>query len=187
MNCLRIVGVMALLIAPELRAQTVVRPAAPLDSTRVALRDAIVVLRDSLVTIDGAAARLQRDYWTASGPALVSRARVMRDACARSRRTVPPTREVVQAAELSDQNKLARRRELITALDTLKTVLGRCETDFAAMSQEGQGEQVRGYGNDRAIKVQRSLRSYELVLQSFLQLMGIRILPAGSTRTHSAG
>ena len=186
MNCLRIVGVMALLIAPELRAQTVMRPAAPLDSGRAALRDAVVVLRDSLVTIDGAAARLQRDYWTASGAALISRARLMRDACARSRRTVPPTRDVVRAAELSDQKKLARRRELVTALDTLKTVLGRCETEFAGMSQEGQGEQVRGYGNDRAIKVQRSIRTYEHVLQSFLQLMGIRILPAGSTRTPSA-
>ena len=187
MNCLRIVGVMALLIAPELRAQTVMRPAAPLDSARSALRDAVVVLRDSLVTIDGAAARLQRDYWTASGPALVARARSMRDACARSRRTVPPTRAVVQAAQLSDQKKAARRRELVTALDTLSTVLGRCETEFAAMSQEGQGERVRGYGNDRATKVQRSLRSYELALQSFLQIMGIRVLPAGSVRTPAAG
>ena len=187
MNCLRIVGVVALLIAPELRGQTVMRPPAPLDSARAVVRDAIVVLRDSLVTIDGAAARLQRDYWTASGPALVARARFMRDACARSRRTVPPTRDMVQAAELSDQKKLARRRELVTALDTLKTVLGRCETEFAGMSQDGQGERVRGYGNDRAIKVQRSLRSYEHTLQSFLQLMGIRILPAGSTRAPSAG
>jgi hypothetical protein len=187
MNCLRIVGVMALLITPQLGAQTVMRPAPPLDSARATLRDAIIVLRDSLITVDGAAARLQRDYWTASGPALVARARVMRDACARSRRAVRPTRDVVQSAELRDQNKLARRRELVTALDTLKTVLGRCETEFAAMSQEDQGERVRGYGNDRAIKVQRSIRSYEHSLQSFLQIMGIRILPAGSTRTPSVG
>jgi hypothetical protein len=187
MNSLRIMGVLALLIAPELPAQTVMRPAAPLDSARAALRDAVVVLRDSLVTIDGAAARLQRDYQSASGPALVARARSMRDACARSRRTVPPTRDAVQAAQLSDQKKLARQRELVTALDTLKTVLGRCETEFAGMSQEGQGERVRGYANDRAVKVQRSIRSYEHALQPFLQMMGIRVLPAGSTRTPSAG
>jgi hypothetical protein len=180
MRRLGILTAAALLIAPELRAQTVIRPEPPLDSARAVLRDALLVLRDSLGTIDGAAARLQRDYWTASGPALVARARSMRDACARSRRNVPPARKVVLAAELSERDKLARRRELVSALDTLTTVLDRCETEFASMSQDGQGERVRGYGNDRAVKVQRKLRGYERVMYSFLQLMRIRIRPGGS-------
>ena len=43
-------------------AQTVMRPDPPLDSARVAVRDALLILRDSLSTVDGAAARLQRDF-----------------------------------------------------------------------------------------------------------------------------
>jgi hypothetical protein len=178
--------IVALLTAPQLRAQAVMRPPAPLDSARVVLRDALLVLQDSLVNIDAAAARLQRDYRAASGPALLARARTMRDACARSRRTVPPTREAVLAAALSDRKKLARRRQLVTALDTLGLALGRCETEFAGMSREGQGEEVRGYGNDRAMKVQQALRSYQQTLHSFLQIMGIRITPSGSSKDPSA-
>jgi hypothetical protein len=92
---LLIVGMAA---AGPLAGQTVVRPAPPLDSTRAALRDALLVLRDSLVTIDGAAARLQRDFRNASGPSLLSRARVMYQACARSGKAIPTARETVSNA-----------------------------------------------------------------------------------------
>lgn len=178
---------LALIGARPLAAQTVLKPAPALDSGQIALRDAILLLRDSLMTIDGAAARLQRDYQAASGQALLARARFMRDACARSVRTVPPTRQVVVAAELSGEKKLKRRQELVGALDTLKTVLSRCEADFAGMSQPGQGEQVRGYANSRALRVQGALRKYEVALREFLQVMGIRVLPAGVPRPSSAG
>ena len=70
--------------ASALGAQTIVQPAAPLDAGRVRLRDAMVTLRDSLITINGAAARLQRDYRTTSDAALTARAREIVRACARS-------------------------------------------------------------------------------------------------------
>jgi hypothetical protein len=168
-------------------AQTVVRPAAPLDSARAELRDALVVFRDSLITVDGAAARLQRDFRTASASSLLSRARVMRDACARSLQTVPPTRAALQAAHLMHPRRLQLRRELVVALDSLKGVLRYCETEFSTMSKPGQAEVVRGYGNDRAGRVQAGLRSYERTLQAFLQIMGIRVLPAGVHASPSAG
>ena len=81
----RLLGLLVLVTAVvhPLSAQTVIRPTPPLDSARAVLRDALLVMRDSLLTIDGAAARLQRDFRVASGPSLLSRARVMRDACAR--------------------------------------------------------------------------------------------------------
>jgi hypothetical protein len=178
---------LALVVARPLAAQTVIKPAPALDSGQIVLRDAVVVLRDSLMTIDGAAGRLQRDYQAASGQALVARARFMRDACARSVSTIPPTRRVLVAAELSGEKKLKRRKELISALDSLKPVLSRCEADFAEMSRPGQGEQVRGYANSRALRVQSALRKYEGVLREFLQVMGIRLLPAGVPRPASAG
>ena len=57
-----VVLVLALLGGERLAAQTVLRSPPPLDSARASLRDAVLVLRDSLVTVDGAASRLQRDY-----------------------------------------------------------------------------------------------------------------------------
>ena len=70
--------------ATTLAAQgTVVRAEPVLDAGRATLRDQLLRFRDTLNTIDAAAARLQRDYREASAAALSSRARVMTDACAR--------------------------------------------------------------------------------------------------------
>jgi hypothetical protein len=170
-----------------LAAQTVVRPDAPLDSARIAVRDALLVLRDSLITIDGAAARLQRDYRAASGASLLSRARVMKDACARSVRTIPPTRDAVLAASVSGAQRVKRRHELVSALDRLKAALGRCETEFAALSRPDQAEQVRGYGNDRAVRVLGGLRRYEKALGDFFAVMEIHVVPLGAESRPSAG
>jgi hypothetical protein len=163
----------------QLAAQIDFEPAPPLDSARAALRDVLQVLRDSLVTIDGAAGRLQRDYRAASGPSLLSRARVMRDACARSIRTIPPTREAVLATNLSDPGAFKQRRKLVGALDSLTGVLRWCETEFAAMSQPDQAETVRGYANDRAVRVQGALRRYEQTLRDFVGVIGIPLTPLG--------
>jgi hypothetical protein len=180
-------ALLALLGVPPAAAQTVVRPAAPLDSSRAALRNALVVLRDSLITIDAAAARLQRDFRTASAPSLLSRAGAMRQACSRSVRTIPSARAALQAADLTHPRRRKLRQDLVTALDSLKGVLRYCETEFSAMSRPGQAEVVRGYGNDRAGRVQAGLRSYERHLRDFTQLMGIRVPPAGVPGTPSAG
>jgi hypothetical protein len=162
-------------------AQTVMKPDPPLDSARVVVRDALLNLRDSLNTVDGAAARLQRDFRQASAPSLVSRARVMHEACAHSKNAVPPTRGTVLDAQLSDPRRLTQRKELVQAMDQLSQALRRCELDFAAMSRPGEGETVRGYGNDRAIRVQAAIRKYEIAFRSFMGVMGIKIVPPGAT------
>jgi hypothetical protein len=172
---------------PNLAAQTVVRPEAPLDSARSSLRAALLVLRDSLGSIDAAAGRLQRDYRQASGASLVSRARVMSDACARSVRTVPPTRQAVIAFETPNDMRAKRRRELVNALGQLHDALARCQSSFGAMGKPGQGEQVRGYGNDRAVRVQAALRKYERVAGEFLSAMGIKVTPRGASPRPLAG
>jgi len=180
MNRLSALLLLGLLAAPPLAGQTVIRPAPPLDSARATLRDALLVLRDTLNTIDGAAARLQRDFRAASEPSLVSRARMMYQACARSGRTVPPTRRAIEGFKLTDPAKARRRQEVLSSMDRLKETLVRCETEFAAMSQPDQGERVRGYGNDRAIRVQTAIRGYEATLRDFLGVMGIRVQPLGA-------
>lgn len=182
-------GLLVLLVVwvPNLAAQTIVRPEPPLDSARSSLRDAVLVLRDSLSSIDAAAGRLQRDYREASGASLVSRARVMSDACARSARTVPPTRQAVIAADASNDARVKRQRELVQALGQLHDVLARCQSTFDAMGKPGQGEQIRGYGNDRAVRVQAALRKYERVAAEFLAAMGIKVTPRGAGPRPLAG
>jgi hypothetical protein len=177
----------SLISAGPLSAQTIMRPDPPLDSARAVVRDALLILRDSLNTIDGAAARLQRDFPEASGPSLLSRARVMREACARSERTVAPARKAVVDARLLEPRRIKNRGDLLGAMDHLRRALARCEQDFAAMSRPGQGETVRGYGNDRAIRVQSALRKYENALRGFLGVMGIKVTPLGAPPRPSAG
>ena len=168
-------------------AQTVMRPDPPLDSVRAGLRDALLVLRDSLTTIDAAAARLQRDYRLASGPALLSRARVMREACAGSIRAVPPTRDAVLGTPIREPHRLKQRSELVREMDRLQKALARCEGEFAAMSRPGEAETVRGYANARAARIQSALRRYDAVLRGFLGAMGIKVTPPGSTPQPAVG
>src|SRR3712207_4415476 len=112
-----VLTVAVLILPPQLAAQTVIGPAAPLDSARAALRDALASFRDSLVTVNSAPPRLQRDYRAASTAALVARARFMREACERSLRALPSAREAVLAAALRDKKKLARQKDVVVRLE----------------------------------------------------------------------
>ena len=178
-----VVIVVVMTFAQNLAAQTVVRPAPVLDAGRVTVRDALLSFRDSLNSIDAAASRLQRDYRQASTAALLSRARVMREACARSVRGLPAARDAVLTADASEGQRARRQAELVKALDRLKKPLVRCESDFAAMSQKGEGEKVRGYANERARQVLAAMRQYEHVLGTFFGAMGIRV-PSLGGRAH---
>ena len=111
----------------------------------------------------------------------------MRDACARSERTVAPTRRAVLDVEPLEPRRMKQRSELVKAMDHLSGALARCQLDFAAMSRPGQGETVRGYGNDRAVRVQSALRKYETALRGFLGVMGIKVTPLGAYPHPSAG
>jgi hypothetical protein len=173
---------------PRLDAQgTVVLPEAPLDSARAALRDDLRMFHDSLSTIDAAAARLHRDYRQASQAVLRSRARVMTEACTRAVRNLPLARRGVQASQASNGARRQNRSELLAALDRLNKVLARCRTEFEDLSRPGQGEVIRGYGNNRAIRIQSGLREYERVLARYLSAMGITTTPGGFRSTAVPG
>ena len=176
------------LCARGLAAQArVMTPEPPLDAARATLQGELLRFRDTLNSIDAAAARLQRDFRQASTTSLTSRARVMRDACARSARNVAPARKAVTAAQAPGERQLRRRSEMVQALDQLRSVLIRCETEFGKFSQAGQGETVRGYGNDRAVRVQSALRRYERTMSRFLGSMGIKVNPIGVEARPAAG
>jgi hypothetical protein len=164
------------LFAPlTLSAQTVLRTEPPLDSARSGLRDVLAILRDSLLAVNGAAVRLQRDVRQASNASLLSRAGVMRDACTGSGPALGVARGEVNGIRLSQADRAKSRGELVKALNRLDVALTRCETQFAAMSQEGQAETVRGYAYNRSLRIQRAMQDYEVALRRFLDLMGIQL------------
>lgn len=175
------------LVSTTLHAQTVVRPDPPLDANRARVRDVLLVLRDSLNSIDAAAGRMQRDNRETSGASLVSRASVMHQACSSSARTVDPARKTVIGARVVGTSAARRRIEMVKSLDMLSGELAHCRTEFSAMSASGQGERVRDYGNDRARRIQSALRVYERTLNEFLGAMHIRIEPLGGRPSPLAG
>ncbi len=179
--------ILACLVSTSLQAQTVVRPDPPLDANRARVRDVLLVLRDSLNAIDAAAGRMQRDSRQTSSASLVSRARAMRDACSSSARAVDPARTRVIAAKIVGTIGARRRLEMVRSLDVLSGKLAHCRSEFALMSDAGQGERVRDYGNDRATRIQAALREYERTLNRFLGTMGIKIEPLGARPSPLAG
>jgi hypothetical protein len=185
----RILLTLAVLVAGSvtLHAQAVVTPAAPLDAARTRVRDALLVLRDSLMTVNGAAARLQRDFRKASPALLSARARDVSSACARSARTIPATRQVVAAAQATNPVPVRSRTELVRSLDSLAGVMTRCSTEFGAMAQAGKAEEVRGYGNRRAEPILKTLEDYDFTAESFFATWGIEVRPLGARPNPLAG
>lgn len=170
-----------------LSAQTVVRTEPPLDSARSGVRDVLGILRDSLLAVNGAAVRLQRDVRQASNALLLSRARVMREACSGSAPALGVARGEVNGIRISQADRAKTRGELVKALNRLDAALTRCETQFAAMSQAGQAETVRGYAYNRSLRVQRALQDYEVVLRRFLDVMAIQLPPSKQSPGTIAG
>jgi hypothetical protein len=163
-----------------LNAQTVVRPAGPLAAAHVPVRDAMLVLRDSLMTVNGAAARLQRDFRQTSDAALTWRAREIANACARSVRTVVPTRKALAAADARDRARMNTRAAVLRALDSLSVEMTRCSNEFGAMALPGKGEEVRGYGNRRAEPILKALYDYDATATRFFKAWGMDVRPLGA-------
>lgn len=172
------------LAAPlTLTAQTVLKTEPPLDSARSDLRDVLVILRDSLQAVNGAAVRLQRDVRQTSSASLLSRARALRDACTGSGPALGVARGEVHSLRVPQADRAKSRRELMKALNRLEAALTRCGTDFAAMSREGQAETVRGYSYTRSLRIQKAMQDYEVALRQFLGLMEIQLpVPAQGAR-----
>ena len=177
---LLLAGVLTISLAPAVHAQTVFRPRAPLDSAQSAVRDAVLVLRDSLQVVHDGVARMHRDFRGASLAALVSRARSMRDGCAASTRTLPATRAVIASGPAATDKQRSTRERLLAEMDSLSAALAECQKTFGAWVDEEDGESVRGYGNRAAGTVRTAILGYEDRLQLYLRLIGIRIQPLGA-------
>lgn len=181
--------VLSLFVAAPLaaEAQAVVMPAAPLDAARTHVRDAMLLLRDSLMTINGATAALHRDFRRTSGAVLTARAREVSGACARSVRTIAPTREAVAGAQATNPVPVGTRDALVRSLDSLRVELDHCVSEFTAMAAPGKAEEVRGYGIRRSEPVLKALGEYDRAANAFFATWGIEVRPLGARPVPLAG
>jgi hypothetical protein len=164
--------------APALRAQAVILPDKPLDARRAEVRRSLVVLRDSLLAVSVAAARLERDAQHTSAAALQSRARVLQQACASSLRTLPSVRTRIAGMTSASRGQSATQKATLKALDALKPELDRCVEQFGAMS--AKGDEVRDYGVRRSEPVVKAVRVYDARSADFARSHDIPFRPVGA-------
>ena len=180
-SLLALLGGAAIVTTPSRAAAQVgaIMPEAPLEANRAQVRDALLVLRDSLHAIEGANARMRRDFRSTSPAALAGRARSIADACSRAERNVPAARKAVEDTRADTRFEREERAALLKSLDGLAGTLGACRTDFIAMGDKG-GEQVRGYGNRRAESLHAELRRYGRSVAGFFSTYKIEVRPIGA-------
>ena len=148
--------------APALSAQALrPAPAEAVDATHARVRDALVMLRDTLNLVDAAVGRMQRDVARSSDAVLVSRSRTLRDRCQRGAVTASSVGRTATEAGLPSPDPKRRLVQLRSALDSLQAALTECEKVFGEMSAAPKAEELRGYAVSRALKAQSAIRRYE--------------------------
>jgi DNA replicative helicase MCM subunit Mcm2 (Cdc46/Mcm family) len=178
---LKVVAAAALLsvVGGPLAAQaSVVAPRAKLDSTQIAVQQAIFQLRDSLKFVDAASARIARDLKMTSNQALISRGRHLSERCDAAARAVPTTLTVVTTARRPDRDPEGVRRNMEAALKEVADQMDRCRAEFGELATEAKVQELRDYGIGRGARVRGAIRRYEDVLRRYYAVVfGARYTP----------
>ena len=141
-------------------AQTVVQPEAKLNDVQATVRTSLYQLRDTLLLVEAASARIARDLGNASDAALRSRAQVMADRCRAAVDQTDSTRRVVSHGALPEPDPKGMRGSLDQALGTLRGQLQDCIVQFTSLTDPAKAEEMRGYGIGRGQRVQTAIRNY---------------------------
>jgi hypothetical protein len=174
--------------AGSLDAQaTMVLPDKPLPPAHARMRDAAYVLRDTLFAVTSAAARLNRDFRQTSDASLVSRAREMSLACGAVERNIADPRAAITGTATDSRFREREKQRLLAAFTDLARAAATCTSRFASLSEAGQGEEVRGYGNRDAAAMVSEIRKYEGALDGFFRSMNIPNRPRGARPNPLAG
>jgi hypothetical protein len=143
-----------------------------------------MLLRDSVSAAQGALANLERDYQKASAANLEGRAANITRRCAGALRTLPTARHLLATAELTTPEHERGRDDMLKSMDRTKPVLDDCRRTFEPLSQQGKGEEVRGYGNQRAKPITKGLSQFEGSVPPFSRALGLdlhTVLRAGKS------
>ena len=145
------------LLAASLHAQQVIAPntPAPLTGERALIHSSLVMLRDSLLLVQTAGGRLERDLRSSSDAVLRSRAR--------------PSSDLLLPAMAAG---------LLASLKELRGALDKCETDFTEFMQPDRAADLRGYGVSRSSKTNEAIQHYGTPLQQYLGAVDIVIEPS---------
>jgi hypothetical protein len=148
----------------------VVQPEAKLDAAQTAVRASLYQLRDTLLLVEAASARIARDLRSASDPALRSRARVMVNRCQAAILQTDSTRSVVARGALPEPDPKGVRGALDRALGELRGQLQQCTIQFTELSAPAKAEELRGYGIGRGQRVQDAIRKYRPTASQYFRV-----------------
>jgi hypothetical protein len=168
-----------LLLSPAAQAQQVITPntRAPLSPEKEKIHGALVTLRDSLLVVQTAGGRLERDLRGSSDAVLRSRARSISAACASSSRAAASAQQTVTASPEPAKDPKKTRQALLVSLKDLRASLDKCTTDFTSYIDPAHAEDLRGYGVSRSSKTDDAIQRYGVPLQQYLGVLDIVIDP----------
>ena len=150
-----------------------------LDAQRRDVRDILVVLRDSLHTIEAAAAQFDRGHSSASVELLYSRGRTIKNACTRSLRNIGPAREVVKADDWGDEYRTMRQHQVLEAMDVLEESVNACQSVWDGLVTPENAEQIRTAGPAEVESITKAIHVYGTVVSGYYKALGIYVSPAG--------
>ena len=174
--------------AMPVRAQIVVQPEPPLDSTQAVIHDALYRLRDSLQFVEAASARFARDRNMSSDAVLRSRALTMAERCDAVARITGEVKGVVVRSARPDPDPKGDRPRYLGALDNLRRRMQECSTEFTGLAKPEAAEELRDYGIGKGHRVAEAIRAYDSeITRYFHASTGRRYQPymrgAGATPT----
>jgi hypothetical protein len=171
--------VLLVLLAPAAQAQQLITPntRAPLSPEKAKIHDALVTLRDSLLAVQTASGRLERDLRSSSDAVLRSRARTMSAACSSSSRASVAAQQVVTASPDPVKDPKKTRQGLVASLKDLRASLDKCATDFTSYTDPAHSQDLRGYGVSRSSKTDDAIQRYSGTLEPYLGAVDIVIEP----------
>ncbi|MEO8294310.1 MAG: hypothetical protein ABI613_02265 [Gemmatimonadota bacterium] len=117
---------------------------------------------------------------SASDPVLISRARVVRDACTSVLRELDGTRQEMFAGHPVNRVPLPRRTALDRNFIQLRASLTQCSTEFTEMSNPGKAQQIRDAGASRILPTQDAIQSFETAGTAYMLGMGVKVRPYGA-------
>lgn len=180
----RIVGLMlSLLVLPvaagPLGAQVTppgVWPEKPLSAAQKDLKDAVVILRDSLRAVQATSDRLARAHHAGSGAVLTSSARSLAADCERAARSASWVQERIRGFSTSEERGDAMLDRFRRSLLTLQRDMTSCNTDaVTALASSPNGERLVKI---RTVAVKATVR-YETMVEELMKTLDIPLDPKG--------
>lgn len=147
--------------AMPVRAQIVVQPEPPLDSTQAVIHDALYLLRDSLQYVEAASARFARDRSMSSDAVLRSRAQSMAERCGAVVRITGEVKEVVVRSARPNPDPKGERSRYLGALDVLRRRMQECSTEFIRLAAPEAAQELRDYGIGKGQVVDEAIQVYD--------------------------